>query len=135
MDVRAHGIVAGPVGGARWHSKKCVDALEQRDETPPAEKNALCCAPWELPADDEAQAESTLRKLDTEEWGRVLPPCVVLHTDKPARVAVHVEPATETVRWTLTLEDGGLRHGEAATASLEHAGSLHGMGTRANGGC
>ena len=98
------------------------DALEQRHQTPPDKKRALLKA-MDLPAEDEAQAEETLAALDRREWDHTLPPCVVLYENKPPMVPVSLPKEHGGVRWTLSLESGEQRTGEATFESLELTGT------------
>ena len=94
------------------------DALGQRHETPPDKKKALLKA-MELAAQDEAEAEATLGELDRQEWMRPLASCVVLYEGKLPSVPLSLPAEHGSLRWTIALEDGSERAGEAAFPSLE----------------
>lgn len=94
------------------------DALGKRHQTPLDKKQALLKA-MHLAAEDDAQAAATLEELDRQEWEQALPPCVVLYEGKPSAAPVNFPAGHPTLQWTLTLEGGDERRGEAAFASLE----------------
>ena len=100
-----------------------VDALDQPHQTPPEKKRALLKA-MDLAADDDAQAEATLKDLDRQEWSRALPPCAVLYAGKTATVPVNLAAGDGVVRWILTLEDGSEQTGEASFASLQRIAAI-----------
>ncbi|SMH45260.1 malto-oligosyltrehalose trehalohydrolase [Azospirillum agricola] len=70
-------------------------------------------------ADDEAAAEAQLAALERAELSRVLPPAVVLRTGQGhAAVTLALPDGAGAVRWTLTLESGETRRGDAEAAEL-----------------
>jgi 4-alpha-glucanotransferase len=94
------------------------DALGKKHQTPPEKKQALLQAMSLGAADDDAAA-ATLAELDSREWRRALPPCMVLYAGRPMQVPVSLPAGHETLRWVLTLESGEERRGEATFGSLE----------------
>ncbi len=95
-----------------------VDALDQAHDTPPEKKQALLTA-MGLAAGDEAQAESSLRELERDEWERALPTCIVLYAGREATLPVTLPRKTGPLRWTLLLEGGEARSGETAFDELD----------------
>ena len=99
-----------------------VDALGEQRQTPREGKQALLKA-MELPAADEVEAEATLDRLTREEWGRALPPCVVLYADRELSVPLHLPEGTRAIRWTLLLEGGAEQTGSTDFVDLALADS------------
>ncbi len=95
-----------------------VDALDQTHETAPEKKAALLKA-MGLAAEDEAQAENSLHHLKRAEWERALPACAVLHATRPLMVPVTLPRGHGPLPWTVALEGGEQRRGEAMFGDLE----------------
>ena len=80
-------------------------------------------------APDEPAAQARLTEIERAELARALPPVAVLRTDRPPFAVPLALPAgTTELRWTLTLEDGGERGGDALFPDLplERAADLDG---------
>lgn len=83
------------------------DAVQASTET----KRSLLAA-MGVEARDETAARAALAALDRADWGRTLPPIVVLRADAvPMAVEIILPEDTAEVAWTLVLEDGGARSG------------------------
>lgn len=94
------------------------DALGQKHETPTEKKQTLLKA-MEFRAESEDEAAETLEQLDRATWERALPPCVVLYAGRDLNVTMCLPAEQAEVRWTVTLEDGGERTGEAKLSDLK----------------
>lgn len=72
-----------------------------------------------VPAPDEAAAQAALQALEREAWRHALPPVLVLRDAEPApAIALTLPAATQRLAWTLTLEGGETRAGEAVFGEL-----------------
>ena len=94
-----------------------VDVFGKELVTSPKLKQALLKAMGFDVATD-AEAETTLADLEAAEWERALPPVLVV-LPGTVRVPITVSPASDEVKWALTLEDGSERLGRASLRELD----------------
>lgn len=71
-----------------------------------------------IAADTDAAAARSLAELDRAEGERALPPVCVLHQTKPPHRISTTRPPADVVNWTIALEDGTTRTGQADWDSL-----------------
>lgn len=94
------------------------DALGETHSTSPDTKRSLLAAML-IDASGEEQARASIEELDRKEWSRTLPPVLVAYAESgPVCVPVTLPRERRTVRWSLKLEDGGVRSGETELSSL-----------------
>ncbi len=94
------------------------DALGKTHSTSPDTKRSLLAAML-IDASGEEQARASIEELDRKEWSRTLPPVLVAYAESgPVCVPVTLPRERRTVRWSLKLEDGGVRSSESELSGL-----------------
>lgn len=94
------------------------DARGEVRRTSPDTRRALLGA-MGFAVDDDEQARAALEHLDRVEWNRVAPPVTVLYPGNALTLEINLAAATGSLSWRITLEDGGVRSGEARVDALE----------------
>ena len=94
-----------------------VDAHGNEQQTPAATKRALLAA-MGVRAESDDDIGAALRARAAQRWERALPPALVLPAGSALDIPVVLPAATRGLRWTLTLEAGDLRCGDADFSQL-----------------